>query len=239
MENGWVKLHRKLFENELWTAETFTKAQAWIDLFANANHKENTLWIRGNEVNIKRGQLGWSELTMVKRWRWSKNKVRRYLKWLETKQQIKQQKSQLTTIITILKYNEYQEDGLETKQQTIKQKDSRRYTNKNDKNEKEILSPLATEGDSMFKTKEYVDKLLADKKRHIHIIGLYYQFKELEFPALEAMRYSVKRDLKGARALNDYSDDKILEIMSKLQTKINQYKLEKWTLETVGKYINE
>lgn len=132
MDNGYVKLHRKLFSNELWLSEKFTKAQAWIDLFANANHKDGSFWVRGNEVKIKRGQIGWSELTMCQRWCWSKNKVRRYLKWLETKQQIEQQKTYITTIITIKNYDMYQD----TEQQTIQRKDSRRYTNNNAKNDK-------------------------------------------------------------------------------------------------------
>jgi hypothetical protein len=121
MDNGWVLLHRKLFENKLWTAEPFTKGQAWIDIFANANHQDGSFWVRGNEVMVKRGQIGWSELTMCKRWGWSKNKTRRFLKWLETEQQIKQQKTFITTIITVLNFEKYQK--------TIQQKDSRNRQN--------------------------------------------------------------------------------------------------------------
>lgn len=126
-----------MFENDMWFAEPFTKGQAWIDLFANANHEAGSFWVRGNEVKIERGQIGWSELTMCKRWCWSKNKVRRFLNWLETEQQIKQQKSFITSIITIVNYDIYQGDIDKTEQQTKQQKDSRRYTNKNDKNDKE------------------------------------------------------------------------------------------------------
>ena len=139
-EKGWVRLYRKIENNPLYFLEPFTKAQAWIDLFLNANHKSGIIEIRGNIIKIKRGQIGWSELTMAKRWSWSKNKVRRYLKWLETEQQITQQKDRfITTIITILKYDEYQEDT-KTIQQTIQQKDSRRYINKNVKNVKNNIS---------------------------------------------------------------------------------------------------
>ena len=135
MDNGWVKLHRQMFSNKLWLSEKFTKAQAWVDLFANANHEDGSFWIRGIEVKIKRGQIGWSELTMTERWHWSKNRVRRFLKWLETEQQIEQQKYlYITTIITIINYNKYQE----TEQQTIQQKDSKRYINKNVKNDKNV-----------------------------------------------------------------------------------------------------
>src|SRR3972149_348858 len=110
-ENGWVKLDRGLFEKSLWLKEKFTWGQAWVDLFANANYKDGCFWVRGNEVVILRGQIGWSEVTMAKRWRWSRNKVRRYLKWLEAEQQIEQQKDRfLTTIITIVNYDKFQND---------------------------------------------------------------------------------------------------------------------------------
>jgi len=133
---GWVRLHRKIDENPLWFLEPFTKAQAWVDLFLNANHKTGFINIRGNIVEIKRGQIGWSELTMLKRWTWSKNKVRRFLKWLETEQQIVQQKSALTTVITILNYEQHQQDDTAESTTEGQQKDSRRYTNKNVKNDK-------------------------------------------------------------------------------------------------------
>ena len=110
-ESGWVIIHRKIEENFLYFLEPFTKAQAWIDLILNANHKDTSINIRGNIIKIKRGQLGWSEVTMAKRWKWSKNKVRRFLKLLETEQQTIQQKYRsITTITTILNYNNYQND---------------------------------------------------------------------------------------------------------------------------------
>lgn len=131
---GWVRLWRKIEDNPIWFLEPFTKAQAWIDLFLNANHTEGVIGIRGNIVTIERGQIGWSEVTMAKRWKWSKNKVRRYLKWLETEQQIVQQKDRyLTTIITILEYESYQNDTADDtaeRQQTIHKQEL-----KNDKNE--------------------------------------------------------------------------------------------------------
>lgn len=136
MNNGWIKLHRQLFESSLWLEEPFTKSQAWIDLFANANHKDNSFWVRGIEIPVKRGQIGWSEVTMAKRWKWSRGKVRRFLFYLETKQQIVQQKiDKITSIITIINYNKYQND---TSKETTdgQQTDNRRYTNKNDKNVK-------------------------------------------------------------------------------------------------------
>lgn len=167
---GWVRLHRQLEDNPLWFLEPFTKAQAWIDLFLNANHKENIIQIRGNVVKIKRGQLGWSELTMTKRWMWSKNRTRRFLKLLETEQQIIQQKDRyITTIITILNYDKYQTDTADDTAER-QQKDSRRYINKNDKNDKndknkEDMSAFADEFNQFWL--KYPKKELKKKTQEI------------------------------------------------------------------------
>jgi hypothetical protein len=67
--------------------------------------------------------------------------VRRFLKHLETEQQIEQHKNSVSSIITIVNYELYQETIQQKGQQTIQQKDSRRNTNKNDKNDKEELPP--------------------------------------------------------------------------------------------------
>ena len=108
MHRGYISLWRKIEDNEFWLAEPFTKAQAWIDLVMLATHKKKSFFIRAIEIKLTRGQLGRSELSLGKRWKWSRNKVRRFLKVLETKQQIEQRKTSVTSIITILNYDEYQ-----------------------------------------------------------------------------------------------------------------------------------
>ncbi len=111
MDNGYVLLHRKLFSNRLWLSEKFTRAQAWVDLFANANHADGVFFVRGNEVRVKRGQLGWSIENMAQRWRWNRKTVMRFLSGLEQGHQIGQQRTHLTTIITIVNYDKYQKAG--------------------------------------------------------------------------------------------------------------------------------
>ena len=144
MSKGYVKLHRQLIESDFWASEPFTKPQAWVDLFSLANHKPGRIWIRGIEIFVNRGQTAVSELTLTKRWKWSRNKVRNFLKWLKKEQQIEQQKTRVTSLITIINYDQYQgndttnETTNETTSDTTKgqQKDNKRYTNKNDKNDK-------------------------------------------------------------------------------------------------------
>jgi hypothetical protein len=137
MKRGWIKLYRKLSDNKLWTSQPFTRGQAWVDMLLLANHKDGCIYVRGNRLDVLRGQLGWSQLSLAGRWGWSRGKVKRFINELEIDQQIVQQNSHLSTIITIINYDEYQENG----QQIVQQTDSRRTadgqqtdTNNNDKN---------------------------------------------------------------------------------------------------------
>lgn len=51
---GWIKLHRKLSDNPLWTCEPFTKGQAWVDLILLANHEYNYFYKRGIKIEVQR-----------------------------------------------------------------------------------------------------------------------------------------------------------------------------------------
>jgi hypothetical protein len=97
-----------LLDSELWLCEKFTRGQAWVDLFALANHRNASVWLRGIEVRVRRGQIALSESKLAQRWGWSRNKVRRFLKWLKTEQQIEQHKTNVTSLITIINYELHQ-----------------------------------------------------------------------------------------------------------------------------------
>jgi DNA replication protein DnaD len=123
--------------------EPFTRSQAWIDLILLANHKPGVIRVRGNRVDVKRGQVGWSQVALAKRWKWSRGKVRRFLKELEKNDhQIVQQKNNITTLINIINYEQYQGNGTADGTADGQQTDSRRYTNKNDKNDKKGKNTL-------------------------------------------------------------------------------------------------
>jgi hypothetical protein len=235
VNNGWVRLHRKIFENKLWFSEPFTKAQAWIDIFAGANHTDGSFWVRGIEVTVKRGQLAWSELTMAQRWGWSKNKVRRFLKWLETEQQIAQQKTYITTLITVKNYDQYQE----TIQQTEQQKDSRRHTNKNVKNDKK--QSLAATSAAPMTLQDYVTKMRSSPRRYIQLIGEYADTKKLEYTTDQQWRTFTNRNLRAAKELEPFTDSQIAKAYGSMSAEMTRMSREghafKWGLETLLKYL--
>lgn len=135
MGSGWVKINRSLADNPLWTCEPFTRGQAWVDLIMLANHKDSFFYVRNIKVNVKRGQVAWSEPRLAERWKWSRTKVRKFLKDLEKEQQIIQQKSNVTQVITLVNYDKYQnKEQQQDSSKTAKEQQQDPY--KNDKNEK-------------------------------------------------------------------------------------------------------
>lgn len=125
-------VNRSLLHSDRWLREPFTRGQAWVDLFGLAQHCAGYMQIRGVRVDLKRGQLGYSQLTLAKRWKWSRDKVRRHLRRLETAGDIIQQTTQVTTVITIVDYNTWQGIGDESIQQTIQHNKRYNRTAEND-----------------------------------------------------------------------------------------------------------
>ena len=165
MYRGYVKLHRCSVDNELYFSEKFTRWQAWQDLILNANFCPKTIFIRWHEINLEKWQIWRSEVTMAKRRRWSRDKVRRFLKRLETRQQIIQQKSHSTTVITISNYWKYNENDTTEKQQKNNRKTTDKTQHKNDKNIKNDKKEIQDKNVSLRKElEEYIKKWNSVKK---------------------------------------------------------------------------
>jgi hypothetical protein len=109
--SGWIKIHRKITENPLYFSEPFNRSMAWIDMILLANHSDNYFFKRGIRVDVKVGQIGYDLDTLGKRWQWSRGKVERFMQMLENDKQIVRQKTNVTTLISIVNYKEYQQDS--------------------------------------------------------------------------------------------------------------------------------
>lgn len=136
---GWIKIYRKVVESEYYFAEPFNKIMAWFDLLIITNHKDGFFYKRGIRVEVKRGQSGYDIETLAKRWKWSRGKVERFLNDLEIDKQIERQKTNVTTIISICNYDQYQSDDNAKTSRTVKQTG----TNKNDKKDNTNVLSIA------------------------------------------------------------------------------------------------
>lgn len=153
-DKGWISIHRKIQENKIWFSDPFSRAQAWIDLILIANYEDGGFFIRGNWVEVKRGQVGYSKESLAKRWKWSRGKVIRFVNFLSEMGNIVQQNNPILSLITIKNYDEYQKN----EQQTVQQTDNRRYTN-NKKNKNNNNTVTNVTGDEVPKENAGVQKI--------------------------------------------------------------------------------
>ena len=103
-KDGYIQLPRCITDEEDYYKDRFTRTQAYIDLFFLAAWTERKIFIRGNEVTVKRGQVATSEQNLAVRWRWSRNTVRKFLLELEKGGKIEQQRSRIIKVITLKYY---------------------------------------------------------------------------------------------------------------------------------------
>lgn len=131
---GWIKLWRKFADDPLWVSEPFTKGQAWVDLLLMAQGTENTIFKNGKFVEFQPGTVYKSILELSTRWKWSRNKVSRFLKSLENEAMV-ETKSDTTngTTITIENWGVYQGRVQQTKQGRNRKPDNARTTDGHNK----------------------------------------------------------------------------------------------------------
>lgn len=105
---GWISLYRSIQDHWLWQERPFSKGQAWLDLLLLANHKDNKFLLGNELIKVKKGSFITSQKKLRERWGWGNEKIRSFLKLLEEDGMIKQHADKKKTVITIVKYEEFQ-----------------------------------------------------------------------------------------------------------------------------------
>lgn len=136
MSDGWVKIHRSLFDWEWWS--DMAVRNLWLTILLSANHKPN----KWQGMVIKAGQFVTSLQGLSDRSGLSVQSVRTALKKLQSTGEISVKSTNKNTLITVIKWADFQiveenqqsiNNQLTNNQQTINKQST---TNKNDKNEK-------------------------------------------------------------------------------------------------------
>jgi hypothetical protein len=140
---GYIKLHRKILENPIIGNPKYIAL--WIILLMLAQHKESE-FLHGNQlVKLERGQLLTGRKQLAELSGIAEGTIETILNYLESQQQIKQQKTTKYRVLTILNWDKYQVDEQQFQQQndnkiTTKRQQNDTYKNVNNvKNEKNIL----------------------------------------------------------------------------------------------------
>ena len=140
INNGWIKLHRKLLDNPVVMKDSDYLA-VWIYLLLNASHTEYPVLFGGKKISLKAGQLITGRKSIASTLGISESKVRRILDLFEIDQQIDRQRSNKNSLVSILNWDKYQIFDQQSDQQATNKRptsDQQATTNKNNKNIKNI-----------------------------------------------------------------------------------------------------
>lgn len=112
---GWIRIYRELLDSAIWnTNEPFTKGQAWIDLLMLANFEDAEQIVGYETIKVRRGSYMTTIRDLSDRWKWSKSKTANYLHFLEKLKMISVNADTKRTLITVVKYDDFQ-GGMDTK----------------------------------------------------------------------------------------------------------------------------
>ena len=210
---GWIKIHRDLLDNELWSDKPFTKGQAWVDLLLLANHKDKNVLIGSHTEMVERGSFITSELKLMERWGWGRKKVKLFLNFLESQKMIERNANNKRTAITIVNYGFYQDCDLPKEQQknskgTAKeqQRDSR-GTAKGHKQERKNE-----------RMKEYIDTNVSIKQHSIQsIIDAWNQLEPYGIKMIYRINPGSKRCTSLIALLEQFGEEKVIQAVDKVK----------------------
>lgn len=112
-EKGWIKLHRKVVDCEIWKTPTkFDERSAWVDILLMANHSKQTIKLsNGQKITLLPGQFYTSKPHLAIRWQWSIKKVRCFLEKLKRLGMVTTEVTTKGTTVTVKKWAFYQTQG--------------------------------------------------------------------------------------------------------------------------------
>ena len=126
------------------------------------------------------------------------------------------------------------------RQAIVKQNQAKERKGKESKIKEITIMQPAVATSIPFDSTDYINKLITNKQRHVHIIGLYWQTKNYKHPSQEAANEALKRDFRVAKGLSGYPDNYIIGLMNWLEKQSLWGKLDyEWKLTTIVKKIDD
>lgn len=170
---GWIKLHRKILDNPVINKDADYLA-VWIYLLLNATHKEVSAIFKGKKILLIPGQLITGRKSISDDLSISESKIYRILNDFKSEQQIEQQTSNKNSLITILKWNEYQNNEQQNEQQMNNKRTTNEQqvnTNKNERNNiNNNINNFINNSDENFEKNEEYEKQIDYYKNFINKI---------------------------------------------------------------------
>jgi hypothetical protein len=110
--DGWIMVHRKSMENEIYVERPFDCFHAWLDLLFRANTAPVTIAFAGDKLKLDRGEFLTSYSSLAEVWGWNRQTVRKFILGLQEKEmigsQIVRSKKQVGVKLSICNFCKYQ-----------------------------------------------------------------------------------------------------------------------------------
>lgn len=234
MKQGFLRISRNIVDWDWYTdANTF---RVFMHLLLTANYKDCNY----KGVEVKRGQVATSRMEIAKALRMSEQNVRTSLSHLKSTSEITSKSTNKLTIITLCKYDSWQDLVSESNQQTNREstdnltvnqpaieEESNKYNNNNKEKEDTKVSPKkkAQENDEPIviapEMQEVVDKWMQykkEKKQSYKPTGFKTFYKKLcelsdnnPQVAMAIVEKSMQNNYAGIFALRDWEKEAILK----------------------------
>lgn len=166
---GYIKLFRKVKNNEIFLEIPFDRWHAFEFLLLSARYKPTDIMIKGKTIHLDVGQTIFGEDYLAQKWGWSRGKVRRFLELLSSHEMIQKVGTPYGTLITIENYRVYQgertakstSDGTHssTSNGTSDGTHNKKGIKKGIKNNKEYIYPALGEFKNVLLTEDELEKL--------------------------------------------------------------------------------
>ncbi len=144
--SGWIKVHRQLTNHWIWDKPEYLKW--WIDILMQSNIEPKKVLIKGQLIQVNRGEVIYSYDTWANRWKINKSKVVRFLKMLEKDLMIELKNETVTTRLIVCKYDTYQGERNDSETQVIRRRNADETQVKPTKEVKELKNIISISEES-------------------------------------------------------------------------------------------
>lgn len=236
LDTGWIKVHRKIIDWEWYSDEKTFRVFFHLMLIANREERK----YRGQVIG--KGEVVSGRVALAETLGISEQSVRTALEHLKSTNEITIRTNRHFSVIKLNNWDKYQMNNQQDNQPSTNHQPTINHTTRIKELRIKNNTPIAADAAprlSEVKILEHVDPspkaLLEDPKHHVRVIGLFALAKGVTFENREQRDSFIRRNVRAAADLKGYETDRVKQVMDWL----NQNADYKWTLESVGKHIDE
>lgn len=196
-QQGWIKLHRKLQDNPIYTNSV--AVHVWIECLFRACHSDTTFYHKREKITLKAGQFLMGRDEFAEKIGSKGTTIWYWINMFKSDSMIDITTSSKGTVVSILNWNQYQ-----TLTADMTMNGQRMDTNKNDKNVKNnnTYSPEAGESDLKNSKRDATDirnVIIKQLQQPLKKTGISTQWQDRAFRYADALGIHLKeKEEKGA-----------------------------------------